>query len=104
MQLEKANVLFGDAVESDIMNEARIADADIVFSVTNSDEINTLVSVLSKKAGAKNCYALLNQDKYNIFIFAKRKTENNVKNCKIFYENLRNKKKLAHIVKKINQI
>ena len=64
MQLEKANVLYGDAVESDIMNEATISDADIVFSVTNSDEINTLVSVLSKKAGAKNCYALLNEDKY----------------------------------------
>ena len=64
IQLEKANVLFGDAVESDIMNEANIADADIVFSVTNSDEINTLVSILSKKAGAKNCYALLNEDKY----------------------------------------
>ena len=64
MQLEKANVLFGDAVESEIMNEARISDADIVFSVTNSDEINTLVSILSKKAGAKNCYALLNEDKY----------------------------------------
>ena len=27
-------------------------------------EINTLVSILAKKAGAKNCYALLNEDKY----------------------------------------
>ncbi|MAI02680.1 MAG: Trk system potassium transporter TrkA [Rickettsiales bacterium TMED254] len=64
MKLEKANVLLGDAVENDIMNEAGISEADIVFSVTNSDEINTLVSILSKKAGAKNCYALLNGDKY----------------------------------------
>ncbi len=64
MQLEKANVLLGDAVESEIMQEAEISKADIVFSVTNSDEINTLVSTLSKKAGAKNCYALLSGDKY----------------------------------------
>ncbi len=64
MQLEKANVLLGDAVEKEIMSEAQISEADIVFSVTNSDEINTLVSILSKKAGAKNCYALLNDDKY----------------------------------------
>ena len=64
MQLEKTNVLLGDAVESEIMNEADIANADIVFSVTDSDEINTLVSILSKKSGAKNCYALLNEDKY----------------------------------------
>ncbi len=64
IQLEKTNVLLGDAVESDIMIEADIANADIVFSVTNSDEINTLVSILSKKLGAKNCYALLNEDKY----------------------------------------
>ncbi len=64
MQLEKANVLLGDAVEPEIITEAEISKADIVFSVTNSDEINTLVSTLSKKAGAKNCYALLNGDKY----------------------------------------
>ncbi|MEC8099734.1 MAG: Trk system potassium transporter TrkA [Pseudomonadota bacterium] len=64
MQLEKANVLLGDAVEPEIIQEAEISKADIVFSVTNSDEINTLVSTLSKKAGAKNCYALLNGDKY----------------------------------------
>lgn len=64
IQLEKTNVLLGDAVESDIMLEADIANADIVFSVTNSDEINTLVSILAKKSGAKNCYALLNEDKY----------------------------------------
>ena len=37
----------GDAVESDIMIEADIANADIVFSVTNSDEINTLVSIFT---------------------------------------------------------
>tara|TARA_A100001011_G_C14317633_1_gene848750 strand:+ start:4777 stop:6153 length:1377 start_codon:yes stop_codon:yes gene_type:complete len=64
IQLEKTNVLLGDAVESDIMLEADITNADIVFSVTNSDEINTLVSILAKKSGAKNCYALLNEDKY----------------------------------------
>ena len=64
MQLEKANVLLGDAVESEIMQEAEISKADIVFSVTDSDEINTLVSTLAKKAGARNCYALLKGDKY----------------------------------------
>ena len=57
IQLEKANVLLGDAVEPEIIQEAEISEADIVFSVTNSDEINTLVSTLAKKAGAKNCYA-----------------------------------------------
>ena len=43
---------------------------------------------------------LLNPDKYNIFIFAKRKTGNIIKNCKIFYENLRNKKKISFHFKK----
>ena len=64
MQLEKANVLLGDAVEAEIMQEAEISKADIVFSVTDSDEINTLVSTLAKKAGTRNCYALLKGDKY----------------------------------------
>ena len=49
IQLEKANVLLGDAVEPEIIQEAEISEADIVFSVTNSDEINTLVSTLAKK-------------------------------------------------------
>ena len=43
---------------------------------------------------------LLNPDKYNIFIFAKRKTRNILKNCKIFYGNLKNKKKISHHFKK----
>ena len=64
INLEKANILLGDAVEPEIIKEANISEADIVFSVTNSDEINTLVSILAKKAGAKNCYALLTEDKY----------------------------------------
>ena len=46
IQLEKANVLLGDAVEPEIIQEAEISEADIVFSVTNSDEINTLVFLL----------------------------------------------------------
>ena len=47
------------------MQEAEISKADIVFSVTDSDEINTLVSTLAKKNWQiKNCYALLKGDKY----------------------------------------
>ena len=59
MQLEKANVLLGDAVESEIMQEAEISKADIVFSVTDSDEINTLVSTLSKKGWREKLLRLI---------------------------------------------
>ncbi len=66
--LKKALVLHGDALEKEIMQEARIEDSDIVFSVTDSDEINTLVSMLSKKAGAKSSFALLNGSRYQSLI------------------------------------
>ena len=44
---------------------------------------------------------LLDADKYNIFVFSKKKAKNTIKNCKIFTENLKNKKKIrSHFQKK----
>ena len=36
---------------------------------------------------------LLNPNKYNIYVFAKKKIRNSIKKCKVFNENLKNKKK-----------
>lgn len=45
--------------------------------------------------------SLLDADKYNIFVFSKKKAKNTIKNCKIFTENLKNKKKIrSHFQKK----
>ena len=45
--------------------------------------------------------SLLDTDKYNIFVFSKKKAKNSIKNCKIFVENLKNKKKIrSHFKKK----
>ena len=44
---------------------------------------------------------LLDADKYNIFVFSKKKSKSTIKNCKIFVENLKNKKKIrSHFKKK----
>ena len=45
--------------------------------------------------------SLLDADKYNIFLFSKKKAKNTIQNCKIFTENLKNKKKIrSHFQKK----
>ncbi len=45
--------------------------------------------------------SLLDANKYNIFVFSKKKAKNTIKNCKIFTENLKNKKKIrSHFQKK----
>ena len=44
---------------------------------------------------------LLNTNKYNIHIFAKKKVRNTIKKCKIFSENLKNKKKIRSHFQKI---
>lgn len=44
---------------------------------------------------------LLNPNKYNIYIFAKKRVRNTIKKCKIFNENLRNKKKIRSHFQKI---
>ena len=45
--------------------------------------------------------SLLDADKYNIFVFSKKKAKNTIKNCKIFTENLKNKEKIrSHFQKK----
>ena len=45
--------------------------------------------------------SLLDADKYNIFVFSKKKAKNTIQNCKIFTENLKNKKKIrSHFQKK----
>ena len=44
---------------------------------------------------------LLNPNKYNIYVFAKKKIRNSIKKCKVFNENLKNKKKIRSHFQKI---
>lgn len=63
--LPKVVVLQGDALHQDLMEEANIAQAETVITVTNNDESNILGAALAKQAGAQRAIALVNGTTYS---------------------------------------
>lgn len=63
-QLEHAIVINGDALDTDILNEANVADTETVLAVTDNDEVNVLASVLAKRHGGARAVALINASTY----------------------------------------
>lgn len=55
----------GFGTHLDVLKEADVSDADLVVSVTNSDEINLLVCLMAKKLGAKGTVARVRSPEYN---------------------------------------
>ena len=47
----------GDAKSFDVLQEAKVAQCDLLIAVTSSEETNLLVSILAKKYGAKKTIA-----------------------------------------------
>ena len=65
--LEKSIVVFGDALQEDILQEVDVRDADMYLGLTNDDETNILSSVLASELGSKANFALVNQPQYPRF-------------------------------------
>lgn len=63
-QLEKAVVIYGDSLSSEILTEANVQNADAVIAVTNDDQVNILSSLLAKREGAKRATTLVNNMTY----------------------------------------
>lgn len=61
---EKAVVLHGDALDTDVLDEANIGSAETVVAVTNDDETNIFSSVLAKRMGCKRAITLVNKSSY----------------------------------------
>lgn len=66
-QLKRTVVLHGSALDEQMLAEAGIANADMMVSITNDDQVNILSLVLAKKLGCKNTLALLNNVGYHGF-------------------------------------
>lgn len=62
--LERTVVLRGDGLDREILSEAGIAQAESVVSVTDSDQVNILTSVVAKRNGARRSMALINNQDY----------------------------------------
>jgi len=58
--LERTIVLHGDGMDSDLLNEAAIDQADALLAVTDDDKTNLLACVRAKAMGCKMTIALVN--------------------------------------------
>ena len=57
--------LCGNGVDSDIMLEAGVDEAELFVAVTGSDELNMLACFLARKLGAKHTIARIRNPEYN---------------------------------------
>ncbi len=64
-QLKRTVVLLGDGLDQDILREAGIGGVETVVSLTNSDEVNILASVIAKQNGASQTMCLINDSDYS---------------------------------------
>jgi trk system potassium uptake protein TrkA len=59
------NVINGDYLEPDILDEAGIKNANTMIALTDFDEDNVLVSLLAKRYGVGRAFALVNKIPYH---------------------------------------
>ena len=63
-RLEDTVVLNGDALDTDLLDEANVGETETVVAVTDNDEVNVLVSVLAKRHGCLRAVTLINAATY----------------------------------------
>lgn len=63
-ELEDAIVLRGNASDQDLLKEEGIENTDLFLALTDSDEINVIVSILAKRLGAHKTVALVKRNVY----------------------------------------
>ena len=62
--LEHTVVIHGDALDTEILEEANANQADTVVAVSNDDEVNILSSLMAKRYGCKRAVTLINKLSY----------------------------------------
>ncbi len=62
--LEKGVVLYGDALDSQLLIEANVQNTESVVAVTDDNEVNILASLLAKRNGAQQAITLINNPTY----------------------------------------
>lgn len=65
-RLKQTIVLAGDVRDRAVLEEANVAAASAMVTVTNSDEINIVTGLLAKRLGCRRTLALVNNSTYNL--------------------------------------
>ena len=63
-QLDRTIVIGGDALDSEILEEASVSTAETIIAISDDDEVNILASVLAKRYGCLRAVALINGTTY----------------------------------------
>ncbi|OAN43920.1 potassium transporter TrkA [Paramagnetospirillum marisnigri] len=66
--LNRTVVLNGDVLDPEILEEASVAAAEAVVTVTNDDETNILAGLLAKRYGCRRTLTLINKGTYNALV------------------------------------
>ncbi|MEL6365558.1 MAG: Trk system potassium transporter TrkA [Pseudomonadota bacterium] len=63
-RLRRTIVINGSGLDTDILREAGIQDAEALVALTNDDRVNVLAAVIGKREGAKRTISLVNNQEY----------------------------------------
>ncbi|MBB3065925.1 MULTISPECIES: Trk system potassium transporter TrkA [Limibacillus] len=66
--LESTVVIHGDALDSDILEEANVKATETLIAVSNDDEVNILCSLLAKQFGCQRAVTLVNKTSYGALV------------------------------------
>ncbi len=61
---KQTTILYGDAIDSNLLKEANASSAEVIITVTNDDEVNIFSSLLAKDLGCKRSMAIVNNNNY----------------------------------------
>lgn len=67
-QIRNGVVLNGDALDMEILSEAKVGASEAIIALTNDDEVNILTSLLAKRAGCERALTLVNNPAYENLI------------------------------------
>jgi len=67
-RLSRTVVIHGNALDTDILEEANVAATEAVVAVSNDDEVNILGSLLAKRYGCRRAVTLVNKTSYGALV------------------------------------
>ena len=65
--LKKTSIFNGDALDQSLYDEVKLNTSDLVITVTNNDQINTILSIIAKKRGSKSVFSVVNNESFSSF-------------------------------------
>ncbi len=65
--LKKTTIFQGDALDQSLYDEIKLNTSDLVITVTNNDQINTILSIIAKKRGSKSVFSVVNNESFSSF-------------------------------------